>query len=108
HSGVSCGHGGKRRNNRMNHKKKRNPIGPIIRNNSRERLALILNAGSSSLKAAVFDLKGGPRRICSASVDRIGARTPILHLKRADGTKIMESSVAASTHAAALNLVFQS
>jgi acetate kinase len=63
-----------------------------------ERFILTLNAGSSSIKFAVFTEGDSPRRALSGEVERIGDPQPRLTVKR-DGTNPEKSlSIQAATH----------
>ena len=67
---------------------------------------LALNAGSSSLKFAVFEMRTVLTRVLSGSVDRIGSTTSTL-VSRAGAGPQTKHAVAALNHEAALQLVFQ-
>ena len=68
---------------------------------------LTLNAGSSSLKAAIYDVDESPRVAASAQVDRIGL--PDARLRTFDGSGKATGAriLAASEHAAALQAVLK-
>ena len=62
---------------------------------------LTLNAGSSSLKLALYDAGGGDRPLASGIADRIG-ETGTLRLKRADGAVLQNAPGGAGSHGEAL------
>jgi len=64
-----------------------------------------MNAGSSSLKLAVFELAATERRVAQAAVERIGADGGRLWVRDAAGEAIAERPVAAPDHAAAVREV---
>jgi acetate kinase len=66
---------------------------------------LVLNAGSSSLKFAVFDSGAIDDRLISGSVDRIGLATSSFQIADDTGRKIVAESAPFETHEQALNVV---
>ncbi len=72
---------------------------------SRAQRILTLNAGSSSLKAAVFAARGADEPLAAAQVDRIG--TPNARLRTTDGSGALgnDRDLASVDHAAALQAV---
>ncbi|MEM9393555.1 MAG: acetate kinase [Pseudomonadota bacterium] len=67
---------------------------------------LTLNAGSSSLKFALYDAEFGDSAIISGHVDRIGPNAE-LRLKHADGREVQADRAALETHEEALQTVLQ-
>lgn len=65
---------------------------------------LTLNAGSSSLKVALYAAEGGDRPLASGLADRIGPDGE-LRLKQGDGTAIAAAPGGLTTHAEALQTV---
>jgi len=65
---------------------------------------LTLNAGSSSLKFAVFDADTTDRRLISGSVERIGLNAAKFQVFDETGSKIYASKVPIQTHEQALHL----
>lgn len=63
---------------------------------------LVLNAGSSSLKFALFDGNAPPVRKLSGSIDRIGSLQPGISLTQSPGLE-SKHAIEAPDHAAALN-----
>lgn len=72
------------------------------RANERPARVLCVNAGSSSLKAAVFEMAAGERRSAQAAVERIGQSEPRLWVRDGSGAKIADRPAAAPDHAAAV------
>ena len=68
----------------------------------RERSILTLNAGSSSLKFAIFAGSRAPRRLWSGAIDRIGLPGARFHLSDARGTRVLDQSGKIGTHVEAL------
>jgi len=64
-----------------------------------------MNAGSSSLKLAVFELAATERRVAQAAVERIGADGGRLWVRDAAGEAIADRPVAAPDHAVAVREV---
>ena len=63
---------------------------------------LTLNAGSSSLKFAVFENDGADRRLMSGSVERIGLESSTFQIADEQGKKFFSSSAPIETHEQAL------
>jgi acetate kinase len=72
-----------------------------------EKRVLALNAGSSSLKFALF--RGGSTlaRLFSGGVERIGLRDSVFTLKGTDGREIERVKVSAPDHSSAFNYLFK-
>jgi acetate kinase len=70
-----------------------------------EELILILNAGSSSLKFAVFKNDASLSRCLSGSVQRIGGKSSPLTVQSRKGNVIEQSDVRCTSHVGALNSV---
>jgi len=68
---------------------------------------LTLNAGSSSLKFALFTASGHPKRLWSGSIDRIGLPGAHFQLCDARRTILMDEPGAIDTHKAALIRLLQ-
>lgn len=66
--------------------------------NHSEKLVLALNAGSSSLKFALFTHASPPARILSGGIDRIGLPKPTFTLKGSEGEKREHIEVSAPNH----------
>lgn len=67
-----------------------------------EQVILTLNAGSSSLKFALFTASGHPKRLWSGSIDRIGLPSSHFQLSDARNTIVVDEPGALDTHRAAL------
>lgn len=67
-----------------------------------ERVILTLNAGSSSLKFALFTAVGNPRRLWSGSIDRIGLPNARFQLSDARKTVVVDEPGSLDCHEAAL------
>jgi len=67
------------------------------------KVVLALNAGSSSLKFALFRDGSPPHRIFSGSIDRIGLVNSIFTLKRGDRSDADHVKVSAPNHVSAMN-----
>lgn len=67
-----------------------------------ERAILTLNAGSSSLKFAIFAGSGAPRRLWSGEIERIGLPAARFRLSDARGTRVVDETGVIDTHTAAL------
>ena len=67
---------------------------------------LALNAGSSSLKFAVFEMNTALGRVLSGSVDRIGSSTSTFDLRTRTGQPTEQAVASAPNHEAALQFVF--
>jgi acetate kinase len=72
-----------------------------------EQLILALNAGSSSLKFALFRAGEAFRRITSGSIDRIGLSAATFTLKPASGPPTLARPVSAPNHASVVGLLLQ-
>ena len=68
---------------------------------------LTLNAGSSSLKFALFTASGHPRRLWSGSIDRIGLPSTHFQLSDARNTIVVDEAGSLDTHRAALTRLLQ-
>lgn len=68
-------------------------------------LILSLNAGSSSLKFAVFRVRDGVERLLSGAIDRVGTSDARLKLQMPGEQPAQRESVSAPDHASALALV---
>ncbi len=68
---------------------------------------LTLNTGSSSLKAALYQVDQGERVVFSAEVSRIGSTASRLSIDDASGTSVLDEQVDVSDHAAALHAVLE-
>lgn len=68
---------------------------------------LVINAGSSSLKFTLFEMKDDGARVVLASglVERVGTDSPNLIYKRPDGFKLEEPPVGVANHADALKAI---
>jgi acetate kinase len=64
--------------------------------------ALVLNAGSSSLKFALFELDGAPLKILSGAVERIGSREAIFTFHRINGGKKEQVRIDVPNHVSGL------
>src|SRR5690348_11499691 len=70
-----------------------------------DRRLCVLNAGSSSLKFAVYGVAdGGPSRLQSGEVERIGGEGRLLTTS-ADGNAVHDRMVTTTDHAAALAML---
>ena len=70
-----------------------------------DRRLCVLNAGSSSLKFAVYGVAdGGPSRLQSGEVERIGGEGRLL-ITSADGKAVHDRMVTTTDHAAALAML---
>ncbi|KKK55051.1 hypothetical protein LCGC14_3078480 [marine sediment metagenome] len=67
-----------------------------------EQVILTLNAGSSSLKFALFTASGHPKRLWSGSIDRIGLPSSHFRLSDARNTIVVDEPGSLDTHRAAL------
>jgi len=67
-----------------------------------ERIILTLNAGSSSLKFALFSASRNPRRLWSGAIDRIGLPNARFRLSDARKTVVMDEPGSLDNHDAAL------
>ena len=66
----------------------------------------VLNAGSSSLKFAVYGIEGGLRQLQTGAVEGIGGSGKVrLRIATADGKPVHEATLDAPDHAAALDAV---
>ncbi|MGR3697292.1 MAG: acetate/propionate family kinase [Roseovarius sp.] len=72
-----------------------------------EQVILTLNAGSSSLKFALFTASGHPKRLWSGSIDRIGLPSAHFQLSDARNTIIVDEPGSLDTHRAALTRLLQ-
>jgi len=72
-----------------------------------EKVILTLNAGSSSLKFALFTASGHPKRLWSGSIDRIGLQGAHFQLSDASKTILMDEPGAIDNHEAALTRLLQ-
>jgi acetate kinase len=63
---------------------------------------LCLNAGSSSLKAAVFELSAAERRLAQAALERLGQDDARLWVRDAGGETIVDRTLAVPDHAHAV------
>lgn len=68
---------------------------------------LTLNAGSSSLKFALFTASGHPKRLWSGSIDRIGLPSAHFQLSDARNTIVVDEPGSLDTHRAALTRLLQ-
>lgn len=68
---------------------------------------LTLNTGSSSLKAATYQVGQGERVTFSAEVSRIGLPASRLSIDDANDTSVLDEQVAVADHAAALHVVLE-
>jgi acetate kinase len=68
---------------------------------------LTLNAGSSSLKFALFEWAPAGRRLLAGTLGRIGLANPELSLHTPPSTESTRRAVTAATHAEALELVLE-
>lgn len=68
---------------------------------------LTLNAGSSSLKFALYD-EDGDKPIADGAVDRIGANQASMSLKSADGTELPVANIPLVDHAQSIKAVLDS
>ena len=72
-----------------------------------EQVILTLNAGSSSLKFALFTATGHPKRLWSGSIDRIGLPGTHFQLSDARNTIVVDEPGSLDTHRAALTRLLQ-
>jgi acetate kinase len=72
-----------------------------------EQVILTLNAGSSSLKFALFTATGHPKRLWSGSIDRIGLPSTHFQLSDARNTIVVDEAGSLDTHRAALTRLLQ-
>jgi acetate kinase len=72
-----------------------------------KKFVLVLNAGSSSLKFALFDTTSSLARILSGTIDRIGSRESTFTLKGIEGRPQESAKISAPTHASVLNDLFR-
>lgn len=70
-------------------------------------MVLALNAGSSSLKFALFGGENLPVRLVSGDIDRIGTPGPTFTLRRSDGEKPVHATVSATDHASCLDFLLE-
>ena len=75
--------------------------------NARGRLVLALNAGSSSLKFALFKDASPPARLFAGAIDRIGLTESGFILKGPNGEPIERVKVSAPNHVAAVDFLLQ-
>jgi acetate kinase len=68
-------------------------------------IVLCINSGSSSLKAALYEVAGGERRIASGQVDRIGLEEASLRVIGTGGEMLAESRQPVATPGDALRLL---
>jgi acetate kinase len=73
----------------------------VMTANESNRRLCVLNAGSSSLKFAVYGIGGGLRQMQSGEVERIGGKAR-LRIATADGKPVHEAALDAPDHATAL------
>src|SRR5437879_537630 len=67
---------------------------------------LTINSGSSSLKAAVYEMDPGETRLLSASVDRIGMTGSRIRMTDGGGTTVLERHAELPSHEPALRALF--
>jgi acetate kinase len=72
-----------------------------------EKLLLILNAGSSSLKFAVFNSRPALTRTYSGIVDRIGSSNASFTLSNVESNQTERAEISATDHVAGLEHLFQ-
>ncbi len=68
-----------------------------------QRFVLALNAGSSSLKFALFDGGTAPVRILSGAIDRIGLPKATFTLRKVEGQQTERAEVSAPNHVSCLD-----
>ncbi len=78
------------------------PPQPASGEGTSEKLVLVLNAGSSSLRFAVFDGNASPNRIVSGKFDRIGSSKASLILKTAASQQPERTEMPVADHVSAL------
>jgi len=81
------------------------PIADVRSDDSRQGFVLALNAGSSSLKFALFDGEAEPVRLLSGAIDRIGLPGSTFTLKRLGSQETDQATVPATNHASCLEFL---
>ncbi len=66
------------------------------------RSILTVNGGSSSIKFALFDACGSPRRTLKGQIERIGMDRPMFLVQAADGDESFSQSIPAKDHTVAV------
>ena len=72
-----------------------------------EKFVVALNAGSSSLRFALFDVISEPVRILSGAIDRIGSAKATFTLERAAGQQAERGGIAAPDHVSGLDYLLK-
>ena len=80
-----------------------NELSKVIRRG----VVLALNAGSSSLRFALFDGNSPPVRTVSGAIDRIGSPKATFTLKQIGGQQAERAGIAAPDHVSGLNYVLE-
>jgi acetate kinase len=70
-------------------------------------LVLTLNGGSSSLRFAVFEIAGAPRRLQAGKIDRIGVGGSTFAVEDPHGHPLLRRRIRAANHAAAVRALFE-
>ena len=79
------------------------PVGDVSQTARPGKLVLVLNAGSSSLKFALFDCDSQLVRILSGAIDRIGSPEATFTLKGKEGQQTEHAGIEAPNHVIGLH-----
>lgn len=94
----------------MNKRSITKPAAPLVvarRTRRTEKFALVLNAGSSSLKFALFDGGSSLVRIFSGVIDRIGSPEATFTLKGNEGQQMERMGISAPNHVKGLDYLLK-
>lgn len=83
------------------------PLAKVAPTNPTEGFVLALNAGSSSLKLALFDGGTVPVRVLSGAVDRIGLPKATFSLRKVEGLQTERAEVSAPNHVSCLDYLIK-
>ena len=83
------------------------PLADASRTRRTEKLLLVLNAGSSSLKFALFDGGSSLVRIFSGVIDRIGSPEATFTLKGNEGQQMERKGISAPNHISGLDYLLK-
>ena len=83
------------------------PLVDASRTRRTEKLLLVLNAGSSSLKFALFDGRSSLVRIFSGVIDRIGSPEATFTLKGKEGQQMERKGISAPNHIIGLDYLLK-
>ncbi len=83
------------------------PLADASRTRRTEKLLLVLNAGSSSLKFALFDGRSSLVRIFSGVIDRIGSPEAAFTLKGNEGQQMERVGISAPNHVKGLDYLLK-